>query len=400
MQSLSKEQKIYYTLRFAAAMCFIGHGAFGIITKKIWLNYLAVFGIGPVMGYHLMPWLGAVDILFGISLLVYPTRAVLLWLVIWGTVTAFLRPLSGEPFAETIERAGNYGAPLALLLLFGTGGKTIKGWLTVISANFIPGEKALANVAACLRVVVFLLLAGHGWLNLLEKKGMLDQYASLGFSRPALIAQIVGILEIIAALTVLSRPFRPMLITLLIWKMGTELLYPHWEAFEWIERGGSYGCILALLFMLPQTSTRSQSTPLAGLVASTLVLFSSLLYLSHRNMIVSNSSENMPQPVDKPTLDSIMSLDRKNNNATFVFVNEVPGADKMHNRVIQLPPIGDELRIDFDKYVHKGHNGPLFIILPDSYAGPKEKFVLKSFPDYKGWYASMLSDKYVMYAAK
>ncbi len=26
-------QKIHYTLRVAAAMCFIGHGAFGIITK-------------------------------------------------------------------------------------------------------------------------------------------------------------------------------------------------------------------------------------------------------------------------------------------------------------------------------------------------------------------------------
>ena len=28
-----------------------------------------------------------------------------------------MRPLSGEPFAEFMERAGNYGAPLALLLL-------------------------------------------------------------------------------------------------------------------------------------------------------------------------------------------------------------------------------------------------------------------------------------------
>jgi hypothetical protein len=47
-----------------------------------------------------------------------------------------------------------------------------------------------------------------------------------------------------------------------------------------------------------------------------------------------------------------------------------------------------------------GHAGPLYIILPDSYAGPKEKMILKSFPDYKGWYGSMLSNKYVMYGAK
>lgn len=49
---------------------------------------------------------------------------------------------------------------------------------------------------------------------------------------------------------------------------------------------------------------------------------------------------------------------------------------------------------------YDGHAGPLYIILPDSYGGPKEKFILKSFPDYKGWYGSMLSNKYVMYEAK
>src|ERR1700744_4883572 len=128
---LQLDQKIHYTLRFAAAMCFIGHGAFGIITKKIWLNYFAVFGIGPVMGYRIMPWLGTFDILCGLSLLLYPTRAVLLWLVIWGTTTAMLRPLSGEPFAEAIERAGNFGAPLALLLICATG-HTFKAWLSRI----------------------------------------------------------------------------------------------------------------------------------------------------------------------------------------------------------------------------------------------------------------------------
>src|SRR5579863_3560964 len=99
---LQNKKNIYYTLRFASAMCFIGHGTFGIITKKIWLNYFAVFGIGQAMSYHLMPWLGAVDILMGISLLVYPTRAILAWLTVWGMITALCRPLSGEPFAEFI----------------------------------------------------------------------------------------------------------------------------------------------------------------------------------------------------------------------------------------------------------------------------------------------------------
>ena len=57
-------------------MCFIGHGAFGIITKTVWLSYFAAFGIGSVMGYHIMAWLGTFDILLGVSLLLFPTRAV------------------------------------------------------------------------------------------------------------------------------------------------------------------------------------------------------------------------------------------------------------------------------------------------------------------------------------
>src|SRR6267154_752098 len=112
-----RQQKIYHALRIASAMCFIGHGAFGIITKEIWCNYFAVFGIGHAEAYRLMPVLGAIDIIMGLSLLLYPLRAVAGWLVVWGLVTAALRPLSGEPLAEFIERTGNYGAPFALLLL-------------------------------------------------------------------------------------------------------------------------------------------------------------------------------------------------------------------------------------------------------------------------------------------
>jgi hypothetical protein len=255
-------------------MCFIGHGAFGIITKPIWCNYFAVFGIGHDLAYRLMPVLGTVDILMGISLLVYPTRAILAWLVGWGIMTAFLRPLSGEPFAEFIERAGNFGAPLALLVLSGGGGKTIRGWLTRISpgARNVPGTKPspltrpapgtpvspdarsarpsdtviFARLTICLRVVVFLLLLGHGLLNLLEKKGLLLQYQGLGFANPIRTALIAGSFEILAALAILVRPARPLLLALFCWKMGTELFYPHWELFEWVERGGSYGCLLAL----------------------------------------------------------------------------------------------------------------------------------------------------------
>lgn len=249
---IQNETKIYYTLRIAAAMCFIGHGSFGIIGKEIWCNYFAVFGIGHDMAFKLMPWLGSVDILMGLSLLLYPTRAVLWWLVVWGTITAFLRPMSGEPFAEFFERAGNFGAPLALLVLSSDKGALFKGLFSLVKPVDQTHEATLKRVTNILRVVVFLLLVGHGWLNLIEKKGLMGQYTALGFSNPGEVAHIAGVFEITAGCLLLFRPLRPVIFALLIWKIGTELFYPHWELFEWVERGGSYGSLLALWFILPR----------------------------------------------------------------------------------------------------------------------------------------------------
>ncbi|MGC4034725.1 MAG: hypothetical protein QM764_02115 [Chitinophagaceae bacterium] len=242
---LSLPSKMHYVLRIAVAMCFIGHGAFGIITKQIWCNYFAVFGIEQQLAYRLMPFVGIVDIVLGVFMLIYPFRFIPTWLVVWGIVTALLRPLSGEPFAEFIERAGNFGAPLALLILSGFSIKR-KDLLKPVSSSFEPDEDVMIQLSVCLRVVVFLLLAGHGWLNMIGKKGLLAQYTSLGFTNPENVATVIGAFEIAAAFFVLIKPLRPVLIVLFAWKMFSEMFYPHYVLFEWIERGGSYGSILAL----------------------------------------------------------------------------------------------------------------------------------------------------------
>lgn len=249
MSGSNKELVIYYVLRIACAMCFIGHGAFGIIGKAIWCNYFAVFGIGHGMAYKLMPITGTFDILIGLVILFYPVRIVLLWLVIWGLVTAALRPLSGEPFPELIERAGNFGAPLVLLVLCGTS-NSISSWIRRIDAPDEDQPDRLEIAALFLRYTTFLLLAGHGWLNLLGKNGLISQYTSFGFHNPVHVAMIAGVVEIAMALIVLIKPLRPLVLLFLLWKIATELFYPHWEVFEWIERGGSYGTLLALWFAL------------------------------------------------------------------------------------------------------------------------------------------------------
>ena len=248
MRSITAEQKIYYTLRVATAMCFIGHGMFGIITKPIWCNYFAVFGITENLAYQLMPPLGFLDIVMGLVILFRPVRALFFWLAIWGAVTAFLRPLSGEPFAEFVERAGNYGAPFALLVLTGIAVPNVRHLLRPVGPEVSHDPQKLKQVQWVLRIVVFMLVAGHGWLNLLEKEAILNQYAFLGFSNPAMTAKTIGILELLAAVCVLVRPVAPFILVLFLWKMLSESFYLHYGTFEWIERGGSYGAILALWF--------------------------------------------------------------------------------------------------------------------------------------------------------
>jgi hypothetical protein len=256
MNTLVTEKNVYHTLRVASAMCFIGHGAFGIITKPIWCDYFAVFGIGQHLAYQLMPVVGIADVLFGLSLLFYPTTIVVLWLVIWGLFTASLRPLSGEPFAEFIERAGNFGAPFALLVLR-SGFPHFSGWLKKLNIPVFRSPDRMENVRNYLRWIVFLLLAGHGLLNIEEKKGLIKQYTMLGVHDTHGLAYMLGIIELAAAIIILIRPARTPVLIFLLWKMGSELFYPHWELFEWVERGGSYGALLALWFALKKVNTDS-----------------------------------------------------------------------------------------------------------------------------------------------
>jgi uncharacterized membrane protein YphA (DoxX/SURF4 family) len=246
MKTDSTTEKIYLFLRLGVAMCFIGHGAFGIITKPVWCNYFAVFGIGHDMAYRLMPVVGIFDIICGITMLVLPIRAVACWLVIWGLITASLRPLSGEPFAEFIERAGNFGVPAALLTLCGGFHKLKNNLFRKIDPpEVLDSEKR--QIYSCLRITVFLLLLGHGWLNLIEKPGLMNQYKTLGLDA-ATIAHYSGIFEMSAACSILIFPYRPLILAILVWKISSELFYPHYELFEWIERGGSFVAILTFWY--------------------------------------------------------------------------------------------------------------------------------------------------------
>src|SRR4030095_5080578 len=125
------EHKLHWLLRRGVVGCFIGHGAYGFITKEAWVPYFGVVGIDRAWAYRLMPWIGVMDIVLGLTVAGRPWRIVLLHLTVWGLWTAALRPLSGDSMWECVERAGNYGVPLAFLALTGVP-RSWRGWLAPV----------------------------------------------------------------------------------------------------------------------------------------------------------------------------------------------------------------------------------------------------------------------------
>jgi hypothetical protein len=122
-------------------------------------------------------------------------------------------------------------------------------------------------------------------------------------------------------------------------------------------------------------------------------------YRTNRNLAIGVTG--IPQPyIDQASLDKILMLDRQNRNLTFVFVADDTGLEILHNRVIPLQPIGDDLKIDTGDYTYLGHGGPICIVLPKFYDGTKQKIILSSFPGYKNFSRSALSDYYVLLTAK
>ena len=114
---------VHWLLRLATAGAFIGHGAYGaIVAKPGWYPFLAQLGLdrATVDAHALLLWAGGFELLLGLLALVWPARALLLFMFAWKLGSEFVwYPLTGQPAWEFVERWGNYTAPLALLLVRG-----------------------------------------------------------------------------------------------------------------------------------------------------------------------------------------------------------------------------------------------------------------------------------------
>ena len=239
----------YWVLRIGAALCFIGHGAFGFITKAAWVPYFGVVGIPESWAWGLMPLIGAVDVLAGMAVLFAPRALPLVYMIVWAAWTALLRPLAGEPVWETLERAGNYGVPLALLVLTGWP----RSWSDLRSVRDRPiaSPDMVGAVAAILQWTTATLLAGHGAIAALTTSPALGRHLE-AIGVPMSAAPLIGWLEIALAVTIAFRPAVGLLLLAAAWKLATESLWiaagaPIWE---FVERAGSYAAPLALAALI------------------------------------------------------------------------------------------------------------------------------------------------------
>jgi hypothetical protein len=114
-------RRLEWLLRVATAGALVGHGGFGwAMAKRDWVGYFGAVGVGPaaVHDASLMRAVGLFEIALGLLVLAWPAPGLLLFVLAWKVGTELLRPLTGEPFWEFVERGGSYAAPLGLLYLY------------------------------------------------------------------------------------------------------------------------------------------------------------------------------------------------------------------------------------------------------------------------------------------
>lgn len=110
-------QVINWILKIGVFGIFFGHGIYAFQVNQAWIPFLEAVGFSNNLAHQIMPFIGILDIIIAISVLIKPLRYVLIWAVFWAFLTALIRPIAGGSILDFIERSGNWATPLALLLL-------------------------------------------------------------------------------------------------------------------------------------------------------------------------------------------------------------------------------------------------------------------------------------------
>jgi hypothetical protein len=249
----SASEKVHFLLRLGVLGCFLGHGMWGVLGKQAWLPFFEVFFVPDPVAVRLLPVVGAFDIAIGLWVFFAPMRAVLGWAAFWTFFTACLRPSAGMGMSEFFDRAGNFGVPLAFLLMFPPPA-TLRDWFVPLRPS--AGPERLQRVRQILTFSIASFLMGHGGLAFFVRKPLLlNHFASIGVPlRPGQL-QLFGLFEIALGLLVLVRPrWTALMAFVLVYKLATESLHPvagGWiDMLETLERMGDYVAPLAVIVLL------------------------------------------------------------------------------------------------------------------------------------------------------
>jgi hypothetical protein len=266
------EWTLHWLFRLALCAEFVGHGAFGIMTKQGWVPYFTLFGFPEAWAWRLMPVVGSIDITLGLLALLAPMRAGLLYMGCWGLLTAVLRPLAGESGWEFLERSYNFGLPFLMLWVHRVG-TTARSWFTVLTE--LPRLTVVRAQRAqwALRGIMAGMLIGHGAFGLLMGKANLLRFYDaaglgvFGVPVPSLSAAIGGF-EMLLGVLCLMAMWPAFFIFVCAWKLGTEFLHVPAQAYgawwEVLERGGSYAA--PLLWLGVQQVLTRYGVPARGLL--------------------------------------------------------------------------------------------------------------------------------------
>ncbi len=126
-KSVNETKTLEWVLRLGVFGTFLGHGVFALMGKQAWIKYFLAVGISEPAAQTLLPLIGVADVLVALFMLFKPLRIVLAWAVLWAFMTALVRPVSGEPIWDFVERSANFMAPLALLMIYKLP-KKLKDW--------------------------------------------------------------------------------------------------------------------------------------------------------------------------------------------------------------------------------------------------------------------------------
>ncbi|WP_291864848.1 hypothetical protein [Maribacter sp.] len=105
---------IEWILRIGIFMTFLGHGVFAIQGNPSWIKYLETVYIPTESAHTLIVYIGCLDVVVALFILLKPYNKIIIWAAIWAFLTALIRPISGDSIWSFIERGANFMMPLAL----------------------------------------------------------------------------------------------------------------------------------------------------------------------------------------------------------------------------------------------------------------------------------------------